>query len=401
MHRKRSFAISLMVAVLLLVGCGSHTTSTTSVPRATLTPQGLPSFSDWRVAYVGENNHLEVVSLDGKTTLQGVELPISGVPNTGIWTAGTSPNGDRLAYSTTGMVYLDVRTEQLVSFPRDGVFNTTFFWAPDGHAVVTDGDIVSTIVALPSGVVTEPSVHEVDAKGQFITGETYGWLDDTHVAVDYGEGHFPNVVGSRVARPQTEADLLSLNIDTGALQPIVTITSPTMAAGTFNLTPDGQEALFSNDEGQNFPFTPDVERINTVTGQLVSLPHLTSILPPGGGFNNFLWIPHTHLALATVGFPQDGNLGNQILDIDHDTATPVALAGYPVAWSPDGKTLIVATSDPVSMANGVGEGDVGEIGSGPYTLTAVTFNANWQIATTVTLTTHASQIPMLGFVHNP
>ncbi len=393
--------ISLLVVVVLLAGCASTTSTAVKPPVAT--PQGLLSFADWRVAYVGQNGHLEVVSLDGKTTLEGVHLPLFGIPDTAIWTAGTSPDGDRLAYSASGgMVYLDVRTERLVSLPHDTVYNQTFFWAPDGHAVVTaGGNLVSTIVPLPAGAVTQPSAHEVDSRGRFITGDTYGWLDNTHLAVSYGEGHFPYTPGTQVGTPQTEADLLSLNISTGALQPIATITSATMAAGTFSLTPDGQEALFSNTDWRDFPFTPDVARVDTATGQITPLPHLTSILPALGGFNQMLWMPNTHLALATTGFPENGDLGFQMLDIDHDTSTPVTLSGYPVAWSPDGRTLILAKSDPTSNANGVGAGDIGEIGSGPYTLTAVAFDANWSISTTVTLTTHASQIPMLGFVHNP
>ncbi len=404
MHRKRYQTVSLIVAVLLLVGCASHTTSTTSVQRPAATPQGLPSFSDWRVAYLGQNDHLEMVSLDGKTTLEGVHLPLSSPQGLAVFTAGTSPDGERLAISTgwVGLIYLDVRTEQLVILPRDVVDSNTFFWAPDGHAVVTDGDNkVSSIVALPAGAVTQPSAHEVDARGRFITGATYGWLDDTHLAVDYGEGHFPYTPGNQVGTPQTEADLLNMNINTGTLQPIAAITSATMAAGTFSLTPDGHEALFSNNDWRDFPFTPDVERVDTATGQVTSLPHLTSILPAQGGFNHFLWIPHTHLALVTVGFPQNGDLGNQILDIDRDSSTPVTLAGFPVAWSPDGKTLIIARSDPTSNANGVGAGDVGETGSGPDTITAVTFNASWQGSSPVHLTTKASQIPRVGFVHNP
>lgn len=397
MQRKRCQTFSLMVALVLLAGCASNTTS---IKFSTATPQGFPSFSDWRVAYIGQDSHLEVISLNGKTTLEGIQLSIYGPQASGIWTAGTSPDGTHLAYSAggAGMNYIDVHADDLTNLSHAAVYNNEFLWAPDGHSIELEGANKATaIVALSTGVVAQPSAKDLDAHGNVATGATYGWLDNTHLAVEYLPGETPNVPATQMGTPQTAANLDSLDVSTGVLRHIATIQSNTMAQGQFSLTPDGAEALFYNTDWRDFPFTPEVERVDTATGQVTSLPHLTSILTTDG-FTQVLWIPHTHLALVATGYPQNKDLRYQMMDIDHDTASPVALSAFPVAWSPDGKTLILATSDPTSNSNGIGFADVGVIGSGPYTLTAVTFDSNWHIATTVMLTHEAMQIPTLGFV---
>lgn len=84
-----------------------------------------------------------------------------------------------------------------------------------------------------------------------------------------------------------------------------------------------------------------------------------------------------------------------------DTVTPLHLPGFPEAWSPNGETLVVATGDQFSNVNGIGFANVGVVGSGPYTLSALYMNTQGGLSAPVTLTTQAMDIPVLGFVHNP
>ncbi len=81
--------------------------------------------------------------------------------------------------------------------------------------------------------------------------------------------------------------------------------------------------------------------------------------------------------------------------MDTDSVTPVRFSGFPIAWSPDGKALILSSDTQTSGGQG---GPPDPTDSGPFTLTAVTFTSTWQVASSVTLTTHASLLPLLGFV---
>jgi hypothetical protein len=83
----------------------------------------------------------------------------------------------------------------------------------------------------------------------------------------------------------------------------------------------------------------------------------------------------------------------------HDTATPITPPGTPEAWSPDGSTLIVASSSQGATFIGAGWNDVGMVGEGPFTLKALRVGMNGSVSSGVTLTTSAMDIPLLGFVH--
>ncbi|HEX8983242.1 MAG TPA: hypothetical protein VF792_10760, partial [Ktedonobacterales bacterium] len=80
----------------------------------------------------------------------------------------------------------------------------------------------------------------------------------------------------------------------------------------------------------------------------------------------------------------------------------IALPAFPVAWAPDGRTLILA-SGPKSGDGETNPGynNVGWVGAGAFTLTAVTFDSTWRITSSVILTHNAAQIPTLGLARNP
>jgi hypothetical protein len=66
----------------------------TVAPLASISPRPLPAFSDPRVAYIGPDSLLHVVSLDGRFNQAGTPIPLVGFVGDSIWAAGTSPMGN-------------------------------------------------------------------------------------------------------------------------------------------------------------------------------------------------------------------------------------------------------------------------------------------------------------------
>lgn len=405
--------IMALVVALLLAGCSktgaatlpsSRPTPTMAAPTDTPTPQAprFPKFTDWRVAYIGADGRLHLVSLDGKTDLAGADLSLSDSPNMSIFTPGTSPDGVHLAVTDMRTVdYIDVAADTVTSIavpPKKFGIERGVLWSPGGRAIAaSDAPVGVGIIQLPSGASALMPPSAAIPIGPHEVGAVYGWLDATHVAIEdtSADDAIATPSSGRIQTQQTVATLGRLDIVTGQIQPIVTIQSPTMGFGGFSVTPDGSEAVFSNGQIQSLPFTPDAERINTATGQRTRVWHITALGP-------LLWLPHTHIALEGAGYPTNGNATYQLMDIDHDTATPLTLPAFPVAWAPDGRTLILA-SGPKSGDGEMNPGynNVGWVGAGAFTLTAVTFDASWRITSSVTLTHDAAQIPTLGLARNP
>src|SRR5262249_34945816 len=99
-------------------------------PAAPQTPPPLPAFSDWRVAYIGEDTRLHIVSLDGKTDLAGPYVPSRDHLGEAHGGVATAPDGHSLAYPTSLGVVVARLTPGHV--PID-VINGLYFdlsWAP-------------------------------------------------------------------------------------------------------------------------------------------------------------------------------------------------------------------------------------------------------------------------------
>ncbi len=201
-----------------------------------------------------------------------------------------------------------------------------------------------------------------------------GWIDATHLAV------------SMYGIQQSDYSLGSLDITTGTLRVIATVTIPE-ATGLFLLSPDGGTDIFYTFPFQDYTFTPTFEEIDTSSGVITPLPAIARELA-GIGYSGFAWKPQTRTLAVSTGFLDNGNLEVWLLDLTSDSLTRVLSGQYVDAWSPDGNTLITSTNNEYA------------IGQGPFSISATTFGAGGQPTTTL-LTSQAMTFPFVGFVRNP
>jgi hypothetical protein len=427
-NRTQCLLFSLLIACLLLAACASSTAKSDSTagatPTATIpakwrggtggdvptvtplanpTPRPLPAFSDPRVAYIGPDSLLHVVSLDGKTDLTGTPIPLSGfLLVDGIWAAGTSPNGRYLAYLEDAQVTRIDATSGVWSSASSGeVTESTIGWSPDQrYLTLRDGSAIECVSAANGNSFVTPG-DPLAANGGLKVNGPEGWLDATHVAVmavpDTSSGTHGIPPTPAPGSSTTYATLESLDITTNQVRVIASVQKGG-SAGSFSVLPGGHWSLFTNVQDPTQSYTPQVDLINNETGAVTPLPHLASLLPPRG-FNSMLWRPNSTQAIVDTGFPQTGDDHYLLIDPLRDSATPITLPGFPEAWSPGGSTLMVATTPSPDYLDGIGWQNVGVVGAGPFTLIAVRVGADGGVLGHVTLTTHAMDVPVLGFVH--
>ena len=424
MPYQRYALLSLLIACLLLAACdtsgdasgdASAVSPTATIPakwrgtdmgrgsQPTVTPlyaapQPLPAFSDPRVAYIGPDSRLHVVSLDGRTDLAGTPIPLSGVATDGVWAAGTSPDETQLAYTENGRITLIAAASGArIPLTTPGIGDSTLGWSPDQrYLTLQDSGAIECVSVANGDYFVTPGDPLANYSGPLVNGPD-GWLDPTHIAVTpvpeaSGEGTHALPPTPVPGSPETYATLESLNITTSQLRRIASVQIGD-SVGSLSVLPGGQWTLLTNGQRQSDSYTPLAALINNTTGAVTRLPHLSSLLARGA-FNAVLWRPHSTQAIVTLGF------GSAYLLIDplHDTATPIALSGLPETWSPDGATLVVATSGAGISEESPGWNDVGQVGAGPFTLIAVRIGAAGGVSSRVTLTTHAMDLPLLGFV---
>ena len=322
----------LALLCLLLVGCGGNTPTLASAPgSATAPPRGaFPAFSDWRMAYITEDNTLRIVTLDGKKTLTGPILSHTETVPTlhgGLWgDAVIAPDGRAIAYPG-GIINLrpDASAQEVEYLAGEG---REFSWSPDSTRVVYYGHDSQASYHWYVLSLTDPTPGILPMNQSPDKVEVIGWIDTTHLAISYYN------------QDQTTLMLAALEWTTGAQRTIATLATNDLAYPTFSLSPDGSELLLTNHLGQGIStsYTPVEELISTSTGQMSGLPAILQTV--GSGHRIFAWKPGTQLAFG------DSDAGlYYLLDLEHDTATPFAPGAAPLGWAPDTGMIYVCTGE--------------------------------------------------------
>jgi len=247
-------------------------------------------------------------------------------------------------------------------------------WTPDQrYLALRDGGSIKCVNVTTGSSFETPGDPLAASTGPEVDGP-YGWFDATHAAIlaipdSSGQGTHGIPPTPVSGSSETYAMLASLNITTNQISVIARVQKGG-SIGKFTVLPGGEWSLFTNVQDQSQSYIPQVALINNRTSAVTPLQHLTALLP-SGGFNAILWRPNSTQAIVDTGFPQTQDDHYLLIDALRDTATPVALPGFPEAWSPDGSTLVVASGSQASNLDGIGWENVGEVGAGPFTLTAV------------------------------
>jgi WD40 repeat protein len=379
----RPAALALALALLVaLAGCDqSAVQPPPKHPTLTPTPTGLPAFADWRAAYLSSDGFVHVVTLDGKTDLTGPALPPFKSGGQILASAGASPDGHLLAYNSTDLVIANVAGSGHGASTREVLAGAVagIAWSPDSRQLALNGGLGELSLLRTTADARTPVPGTPIPNVNVL--HLWGWLDASHLAIGTGA-----IVDGKESA--TAYVLSSLDVTSGALRAIATIRSPGLGAPAIILSPDGSRALFYNGNLRDRPFTPIVDAIDTATGTVTPLPTIlraTYSESFGREYTSLAWRPGTHQLAVSTGFLENNDLKMWLLDLDHDTATPLLNGQYVAQWSPDGATLVVSTSTQA------------EAGLGPFDLSAVTFAPDGQPH--VTLLTHfAMSFPFLGFV---
>jgi hypothetical protein len=340
MSRRSGILMFALLLLIVLAGCDTITQApAATVARPTAPPTGvLPAFSDWRLAYLGQDGRVHVVTQDGKTDLAGPKLTTSASAT--LWgQAVIAPNGRAFAYPPDSRVsgypgaIIDLGAGAASSQGNQNLQQSLgFYWSPDSTRVafiVHDSSTAHNsweMIALNS---TTPTVIPA-AQDMVNTGALIGWIDNTHLAVSIANGN-----------QGTSYTLSSLEVTTGTLRTIASISDKSLGTPFFSLSPDGSEIVLTNGITEGVTsYAPVVELIATSTGQKCPLPTILHVT--GSSFNVVAWKPGSQLVLASGG---DGTAGSSefVLDLARDTATPFARGVTPLGWAPDSGTLFVAT----------------------------------------------------------
>jgi WD40-like Beta Propeller Repeat len=374
--------VLVLLALLMLPACGGP--STAASPRSTAptavakwtegalpstpTPSAghlLPTFSDWRAAYLAADGLLHVITLDGKTDLAGPQLP--GMDSYGLIfaSAGISPNGHLLAYDTNSLSIVEVTGRRPVAGSVGGAY--TMFWSPDGAEIALGDNVGGFSVARAA----DGSWHVVPGTRPSWYYVLDGWIDTTHLLID--------------GVPKAGTFILgSLDVVTGQLRQIASLPTAQNVDYFVTLSPDGREALFYNQPYRDYPFTPAAAVIDTATGAVRALPRIAPLT--AALTKTFAWRPGTHTVAVS---PLQPDLRLSLINVDNDSATSIVLdpsVGLVAGWSPDGTTLVFSTDEQFG------------VGAGPYRISAVRLAPTSGAASVTLLTRSATSFPFIGFV---
>ncbi|MGZ3600393.1 MAG: hypothetical protein ACXVDF_10705 [Ktedonobacterales bacterium] len=390
----------LVAGTVLLAGCGGRSqtattlpsrATTASTPAATPTPPAFSPFHEWRAAYIDSDDQLHAVTLDGKNAAAGPYL--SPIQDGMAWTsAGFSPDGHYLAFQVPSLTILDA-TRRNARTPLDPTLLAwAMAWSPQGDTLaVYTGPGTSSYVIIDA--VTGRTRHVPGISTDYDTpgsvAELIGWIDATHLAVTLVPGgpYYTAPNDPRSPRYPLTTTLASLDITTGAVRPIVTITfsTPPPGGSRFLLSPDGTKALFYTWQSQ----TQLVDVIDIATGQVTPLPTIAAqIAKSSQWMASFAWRPASDTIAASLPYPSA--MEAVLLDVRRDTVTHLNLSNgqwWVEGWAPDAKTLILSSD----------WGRSADTYMNPHDVSALTFGTNGQTSFVV-LTHDAYLAPFVGFV---
>jgi hypothetical protein len=357
---------TIIFALIFLSACNSQSSSPIAVSATSTSTVSTHSFrfSDWRVAYLAEDDYIHAISLDGKSDdVSAFSILFKWGFNTA--NAYISSDGYTYAYAQDDFLIYDLNVGNITITGDRIIAAYTLFWSSDGSYLAA-GDNITNFWTV--NMATHTSTHVPYAPPPDKRAELLGWADAHHLAI------MRNTTSTYI--------FSSIDISTGHEHVIATIPIADISGTLYwSLSPDGSLILLNNHPFRDNPYTPVVLTINTSTGAITHLSHIAQMT--GSDFLTVAWRtgdPHT-VAVAPNG-------SNQVwmLHVQTDTATQFATNNFPTVWSPDGRTLILST------------GWYGEAsGSGSYTLTAMTFDSADKVASQVELTKNAYALPLVGF----
>jgi hypothetical protein len=370
-----------LVAAVMLIGLLAHNQILALLHRTPATSGNtpslvLPAFSDWRVAYAGQDGLLHAVSLDGKTDVTGVSLPAltpaAGTPTGGLGLsvgAAASADGHYLVYSSGGgavMLHLTAQQADQDASRTGATVPSSLLWSPDGAHLAwlaSNGAVHLTSV---------DTLADTATSGTATLGitELLGWVDATHLGV-------------RVAKANaTTEEVAVLDTASGQLRVVVTLTKPGYGALHYRLSPDGARVLAYNSPITGQPFTAIFRNYDVQSGQVHKLPNTLKAV--GQSVSAVAWKPGAAMVAIASGSAATHDQKLWLVDATADSATSIGTT-YPLGWLADGSTLIT------------GNTNVAKAGGGPYTISAFTFPSSGA-PTAATLTDKAMTFPWLGLV---
>lgn len=369
-----------LVAAVALVGLLAHNQILALLhrggsPTAT-SALVVPAFSDWRVAYAGQDGLLHAVSLDGQTDVTGISLPAltAATPTAGGSSAqlgaATSPDGHYLIYTGAGgpvLLHLTAHQGDQDASRTGATVPSSLLWSPDGTQLAwlaSNGAVHLTNVATLADTATS---------GTATLGirELLGWTDATHLAV-------------RVDQTNSSTEQVAvLDTASGQLRVVVSLTKPGYGALHYSLSPDGARLFAYNTAINGQFFTAIFRNYDMSNGQVRKLPNALRAI--GMNVSAVTWKPGTQMVAISGGSEATHDLKLWLVDASGDTATSIG-AAYPLGWLSDGSQLIG------------GNANAATLGGGPYTISAFSFPATGA-PTVVTLTDKAMSFPWLGLVH--
>jgi sugar lactone lactonase YvrE len=360
-----------------------------------LTPSGPamphPSVGDWRATYLGSDGRLRTVSATGEirtgaalpnADLHGLLLsPQAGISADGRYLAYVQMPAGYTGYTSGPVAVVDLASGRVTTLD---LMATELHWAPDASRFVSSlstldrGTVRLSVTVTDMGANQSHDIPRSPVLDRARAIRLVGWIDAQHVAIIADQG------GKEVT-----VSLLSLDVATGETTPLSTLVEPP----DVYLSPDGKLAFIA----PNY-WAPSARIVDTATGSTRELPNITATfagrlkhfanvnLVYGGNWAyQWAWRPGTHtiaLSLSASSNPNEGETqpetqeaGVWLINLDHDQATNLTPDRYPLAWTPDGRTLFLSDIAAPSMLTNTGY----SVGPHLYALSPVTAEGRSQL----------------------